>query len=85
MTQKMSHIPIHGAPTTIAMFSHARPKAIMPQKLSIQYTRNVPCPYDTGLRYAMSVTCVVEVMGFVCVKLIWKAIETNEYARERKM
>jgi hypothetical protein len=37
-------------------FSQARPRAIMPQKLSIQYTTNVPVPYEMGLP-DMRLTC----------------------------
>lgn len=102
MTQKIKKSPIHGCPTTMAMFSHASPSAIMPKKLSIQYTGNVPWPYATGLPvvsqpglfkdnhmrlrylpYSIIVTCVSEVMGLVPKKLIWNAIDTKLYAKDR--
>lgn len=78
MTQKIKNSPIHGMPTTMATFSQASPSAIIPQKLSIQYTTNVPLPYATGLPSIIFVTCVSLVMELVCQKLIWKAMETKE-------
>jgi hypothetical protein len=81
-------------------FSQAKPRAIMPQKLSIQYTTKVPVPYAIGLPETMLaeyraciavhvpnsiiVTCVSDVTGFVFVKLIWNARETKLYASDRK-
>lgn len=58
------------------------PKAIIPKKFNIQYTKKLKWPYAFGFPKARIVTSVSLVMGFLAPKFRPKANDKSEYARE---